>query len=167
VTFPVVTWTPAPVPRVILHYPDDRLRLKSKLIGTVDEAIHGLVTEMTKLMYEANGAGLAAIQVGDPVRLFLIAGHVANPQAAETAPPLVFINPKIVGRGLVTVAASEGCLSFPGVEVAVQRYRQVRVQATGLDGKPFEVKAHGFYARAVQHEMEHLSGVLFIDHKTD
>jgi peptide deformylase len=145
----------------ILRYPDQRLRQKSQDVTTFDDGLRRLVTDMTETMYAAEGAGLAAIQVGSPLRLFLIDAGVAG--RAPTDPPLVFINPEIVGISDEAQTGDEGCLSFPGIFVPVKRGMRATVRATDLDGNIFTVEGSGLYARALQHENDHLTARLLVD----
>ncbi|MBC8131337.1 MAG: peptide deformylase, partial [Deltaproteobacteria bacterium] len=113
--------------RSILRYPDPRLREKSQDVTTFGDDLRQLVTDMSETMYAANGAGLAAIQVGVPVRLFIVDGPVAG--GADDAPPKVFINPEIVSLSDEAQTGDEGCLSFPGIYVPVKRGMRARVRA--------------------------------------
>jgi peptide deformylase len=145
--------------RTILHYPDPRLREKGQPIASVTPEIAQLIEDMAETMYAAPGVGLAATQIGELHRLFLI------DIAAEDEPSnlMVFINPEIVEReGSQTW--EEGCLSFPGVAEELERASKVKVRAIDRDGKPFELAADGLLAVAIQHENDHLDGVLMIDH---
>jgi peptide deformylase len=145
--------------RTILHYPDPRLREKGEHIPIVTDEIKKLVDDMAETMYAAPGVGLAATQIGEAVQIFVV------DTAEEGAPSdfRVFINPEILEReGDVTW--SEGCLSFPGVNEEIERAAKVRVRAQGRDGKTFELEAEGLLAVAIQHEYDHLQGVLMIDH---
>jgi peptide deformylase len=145
--------------RTILHYPDPRLREKANPVDVVTPAIEALIDDMAETMYAAPGVGLAATQIGEPHRIFLI------DVAAEDEPSnlLVFVNPEIVERhGAQTW--EEGCLSFPGVSEELERAARVKVRATDRAGKPFELEAEGLLAVAIQHENDHLDGVLMIDH---
>jgi peptide deformylase len=147
--------------RSIVRFPDAQLRQKSSEIKLVDDDVRQLVADMAETMADANGAGLAAIQVGAPVRLFIIDGQVAGGE--EGAPPRVFINPEILEISKEAQTGDEGCLSFPGIFVPVKRGMKARVRAMGLDGETFEVEGEGLYARALQHETDHLNGRLLID----
>jgi peptide deformylase len=145
--------------RTILHYPDPRLREKGEHIPVVTDEIKKLVDDMAETMYAAPGVGLAATQIGEAVQIFVV------DTAEEGAPSdfRVFINPEILEReGDVTW--NEGCLSFPGVNEEIERAAKVRVRAQGRDGKTFELEAEGLLAVAIQHEYDHLQGVLMIDH---
>ena len=145
----------------ILRYPDMRLRQKCADVVTFDETLRQLVSDMTDTMYAANGAGLAAIQVGAPLRLFVIEPEVGG--RPPTDPVIVFINPEIVEISAEAQTGDEGCLSFPGVFVPVKRGLRARVKALDLEGKPFEVEGSELFARALQHESDHLIGRLLID----
>jgi peptide deformylase len=145
----------------ILRFPDSRLRQTSAAVKTVDDDVRRVVADMTDSMYAQNGAGLAAIQIGVPLRIFIVDGHVAG--GGEQDPPKVFINPEIVEISKEAQTGDEGCLSFPNVFVAVKRGMRARVRATDLEGSSFEVEGEELYARALQHETDHLNGRLLID----
>ena len=148
--------------RPILRYPDARLREKSldvNAFGT--DELRTLVADMAETMFDANGAGLAAIQVGVPLKLFLIDGPVAGD--GDNAPPRVFINPEIVEISDEAQTGDEGCLSFPGIYVPVKRGMRARVRALDIEGKSFEISGEALFARAMQHENDHLIGRLLID----
>ena len=144
--------------REILLYPNPTLRKVAEPVERVDDEIRKLVEDMAETMYAAPGVGLAANQVGVLKRVFVI------DTAAEDEPSQlrVFINPEIVEEsGLQTW--SEGCLSFPGASEDIKRAERVVVRALDAEGKPFELEAHGLLAVAIQHENDHLNGVLMID----
>jgi peptide deformylase len=145
--------------RTILHYPDKRLRTKGERVAEVTPAIKQLVSDMAETMYAAPGVGLAATQIGVAYQLFVV------DVAAEEEPSdlRVFINPEILELR-DHVAWTEGCLSFPGVSEEIERAAIVRVRAQDQDGKWFELEAEGLLAVAIQHEYDHLQGVLMIDH---
>ncbi|HEY0705266.1 MAG TPA: peptide deformylase [Polyangia bacterium] len=145
----------------ILKYPDARLRQKCATVETFDENLKKLVADMTDTMYAANGAGLAAIQVGVPIRLFIIEPEVAG--RAPTEPVVTFINPEIIEISDEAQTGDEGCLSFPGVFATVKRGMRAKVRALDLDGKPFEMEGEALFGRALQHENDHLIGRLLID----
>src|SRR4051794_3464714 len=147
--------------RDILRFPDSRLRQRSVEVGEVDADVRQLVADMAETMVAANGAGLAAIQVGSPLRLFIVEGAVAG--GAEDAPPRVFINPEIVEISKEAQTGDEGCLSFPGIYVPVKRGMRATVKAQDIDGKTFTVEGMALYGRALQHESDHLTGRLLID----
>jgi peptide deformylase len=145
--------------RTILHYPDKRLREKGRRVDAITPEIKKLVEDMAETMYAAPGVGLAATQIGESLQLFIV--DVADENSPSDLQ--VFINPEILERrGDVTW--QEGCLSFPGIQEDVDRAAHVRVKAQDKDGKWFELEADGLLAVAIQHEFDHLQGVLMIDH---
>ena len=141
----------------ILEFPDPRLRTRAEPVTVFDAALLRLVDDMFETMYAAPGIGLAASQVD--VHRQLIVMDVSN----DRSQPLVFINPQILGRSEVGTM-EEGCLSVPGIFDEVERPAQVEVEALGLDGKTFRLEADGLLAVCVQHEMDHLEGIVFVDH---
>ena len=143
----------------IVHYPHPTLRHKSKPIRRVDDELRASVREMFELMYEAKGIGLAANQVDRPYRLFVV-NQVSDP--GEPDEEYVFINP-VLSLPKGTAAAEEGCLSLPGLYAEVTRPASIQVSAYGLDGQAFDARVDGLLARVIQHETDHLDGVLFID----
>jgi peptide deformylase len=147
--------------RTILKFPDARLRQVCKPVTAFDDGLRQLVLDMKDTMYLAEGAGLAAIQVGEPLCLFIIDPEVAGRGAEE--PPLVLVNPEMLSISEEQQMGDEGCLSFPGIFVPVKRGQRARVRAQDVDGKTFEVEGEGRIARALQHEMDHLTGRLLID----
>jgi peptide deformylase len=147
--------------RPIVRFPDPQLRKRSVELHDLDDSVRQLVAEMAETMVEAEGAGLAAIQVAVPVRLFIVDGQVAG--GGEGAPAKVFINPEILEISAEAQTGDEGCLSFPDIFVPVKRGLRARVRALDLDGNAFEVEGEGLYARALQHETDHLNGKLLID----
>ena len=146
----------------IVKYPDPRLREKTTVVESIDDEIRQLVTDLIDTMYALNAAGIAAIQVGRPERIFIIDGKVAT-DGDENAEPLVFINPEVVETGKGDEVSDEGCLSFPGVFVEIKRPRWAKLRATNVDGETFEAEGDGLFGRALQHEFDHLSGKLMID----
>lgn len=143
----------------IVLYPDDKLRVKCKPVDSVDDDIRALVDDMVETMYDAPGVGLAAPQVGADVRITVI--DCSEP---ESDPELrVFINPEITHKE-GSLIWEEGCLSIPGVFSNVKRARRVKVKALDRDGEPFELEAEELLAVCLQHEIDHLDGVLFLDH---
>lgn len=141
----------------ILEFPDPRLRTKAKRIATVDQRIRALAADMLETMYDAPGIGLAAIQVGEPIRLIVI--DISD----DHSTPQVFINPTLSDLS-GDQEASEGCLSIPGFYEPVVRADRVRVHALNLEGSEFELHAEGLLAQCIQHECDHLEGKLFVDH---
>jgi peptide deformylase len=147
--------------REILVYPDPRLREPGKPVEQVDDEIRELVDDMAETMYAAPGVGLAAPQIGVSLRIFVI--DVAGED--EPSDLRVFINPEITdAQGSQTYR--EGCLSFPGVSEDIKRADRVRVRALDANGSAFELEADGLLAIAIQHENDHLDGVLMIDKVT-
>ncbi len=142
----------------IVKYPHPTLRHKSKSIRRVTAELRKIVREMFDLMYEANGIGLAANQVDLPFRLFIV--NLAA--KADEGEELVFINP-VISRPKGTDEKEEGCLSLPGLYAPVKRPERVTFNAYGLDGTEISLELDGLMARVVQHETDHLDGVLFID----
>ena len=124
-----------------------------------DDQLKQTVQEMFEAMEKADGVGLAAPQVGLSKRFFVI--------EIKDEVRRAFINPQIVQTSMDEVVMEEGCLSVPGVYREVKRPRQVTVQAQDVDGRPFTVTADGLYGRCIQHEYDHLNGILFIDHLDD
>jgi peptide deformylase len=145
--------------RTILHYPDKRLREKGEKVSKVTPEITTLIDDMAETMYAAPGVGLAATQIGVALQLFVV--DVAGEN--EPSDLRVFINPEILERD-GCLDWQEGCLSFPGVTEEVERAAKVRVRALDRNGKMFELEAEGLLAVAIQHEYDHLQGVLMIDH---
>jgi peptide deformylase len=145
--------------RTILHYPDKRLREKAAPVATITAEVRTLVDDMAETMYAAPGVGLAATQIGERLQIFVVDVAEEN----EPSDLRVFINPEIIDRQ-DTIVWSEGCLSFPGINEDVERAAKVVVRAQDRDGKTFELEAEGLLAVAVQHEYDHLQGVLMIDH---
>jgi len=143
----------------IIPYPHPTLRHKSKSLKRVDQELKNIVREMFELMYEANGIGLAANQVDLPLRFFII-NTTADPNQNEEE--RVFINP-VLSSPKGKSEAEEGCLSLPGVYGIVARPSQIHVSAYDLTGSPIDFVADGLLSRAIQHEFDHLEGVLFID----
>ena len=142
----------------IVHYGDPVLREISQPVQTIDQGIKDLVSSMTLSLQEAQGLGLAAVQVGVLKRVSIV--DLTAIDITETL--RVFINPQIL-ESTGEVEYEEGCLSFPGMYQKIVRPAEVRVKATDLDGNEFEMKATGMAARAILHEYDHLEGKLFID----
>ena len=157
----------------ILQYGDPILRTKGKPIDKIDPRIRELAQKMVETMHAANGVGLAAQQIGEALQLTVLDvsevedrpstmklnGESIDPKIAM---PLVLINPQI-DLGAETEKGTEGCLSFPEITGEIVRAKSITVRAQNLDGEPIEIETTGFLARAVQHEVDHLNGILFID----
>ena len=146
--------------REIITIPDKRLRLVSEPIGKIDDSVRKLVAEMFEAMYDAPGIGLAAIQLGEARRVVTMDLAKKDDEKA----PQVFINPEITWTSEDTNVHEEGCLSIPEYYEEVERPAEVKVKYTDLEGKQHEVHATGLLATCLQHEIDHLNGVLFIDH---
>jgi peptide deformylase len=145
-------------PLVIL--PDSKLRLVSEPVKDITDEIRRLAEDMLDTMYDAPGVGLAAIQVGVPVRMVTMDVSKSD----DERQPLVLINPEITWSSEEKRAYEEGCLSIPEYYEEVERPDRVRVRYRDLDGNMVEQEANGLFATCVQHEIDHLNGVLFIDH---
>ena len=157
----------------ILQYGDPILRAKGERIEKIDEGIRQLAVNMIETMHEAHGVGLAAQQVGRPLQLTVLdvsavedrpstlklSGKDVDPKSAM---PIVLINPEVEVRG-ETEVGMEGCLSFPEITADIERAQSVLVRAQTLEGEMFQIEASGLLARAIQHEHDHLHGILFID----
>ncbi|MHA7836369.1 MAG: peptide deformylase [bacterium] len=146
--------------REVVKFPDPRLKRVSEPINEIDDALRELARDMIDVMYDEPGIGLAAPQVGAPVRMFVIDTEW-NDEDGERD-PRVMINPEIIGRsGRITW--EEGCLSVPDYSATVERDAQITLRAMDLDGKLVEEQAEGLRAVCIQHEIDHLDGILFID----
>jgi len=157
----------------ILEYGDPILRAKGKPIENIDDRIRELAANMIETMHAANGVGLAAQQIGEALQLAVLDVSLVEDRPStlklegkdvdlKTSMPLVLINPEIELRGANEVGV-EGCLSFPEITGDIDRSRSVIVRAQTLEGRTIEIEASGFLARAIQHEGDHLNGILFID----
>jgi peptide deformylase len=146
--------------RDIIIIPDKRLRQVSKPVGKIDASTRKLVDDMFETMYAAPGIGLAAIQVGEPKRVVTM--DLSKKEGEKK--PQVFINPEVVWESEEVRVFEEGCLSIPEYYEEVERPAEVRVAYMDLDGKKHVVEASGLFATCLQHEIDHLNGVLFIDH---
>lgn len=144
----------------ILHYPDPRLRTIAKPVESFDNALKTLVADMFDTMYDARGIGLAATQVDRHVQVVVM--DLAKED--ETPQPKVYINPKVVPLTDELGVYKEGCLSIPEVYEDVKRPLRVQIDALDADGQPFSVQADGLLAVCIQHELDHLNGVLFVDY---
>ena len=147
-------------PPLQIHYLGDRvLRQNAKRISRVDNNTRKLVTEMLQTMYSANGIGLAAPQVAVNKQLIVVDCEPDNP----ANPPVVLINPQIKSYSRDLCSMEEGCLSIPGVYMGVTRPRAVEVTFKDESGRPKKLKAAGLLSRVIQHEIDHLNGVMFVD----
>ncbi len=143
--------------RDIRLYGDPVLREKCRAVEAVDDDVRRLIDDLVETMYEADGVGLAAPQVGVPLRVFV---YDIREEGVE---PGVFVNPEIVERE-GTQKEDEGCLSLPGVTELVERSQRIVLRGLDRDGEPVSVEAEGLLSRCLQHEYDHIDGVLFIDH---
>ncbi len=150
-------------PMEIVHYPHPALSWKSRPVTEIDQALRQTVRRMFELMYEHRGVGLAANQVALPLRLFVV-NVTGDPE--QTAEERVFINPQIIRRK-GSVEGEEGCLSLPGVYGQVRRAERIVVEAFDLSGQAFELECGDLAARVVQHETDHLDGIMFIDRMSE
>jgi peptide deformylase len=147
--------------REIIILPDKQLRLVSKPVEAVTPQIRKLADDMFETMYDAPGIGLAAIQVAEPVRLITM--DLSKKEGADRE-PRVFINPEILSASEELSVYEEGCLSIPEYYEEVERPATVRFRYLDLDGKTHEEEASGLFATCIQHEIDHLNGVLFVDY---
>ena len=146
--------------RTILTVPDPLLKQVSMPVVAVDDELRALMDDMLETMYAAPGIGLAAIQIGVPKRVIVMDVSRAD----EPKAPRYFVNPEILWASEEMFLYEEGCLSIPEIYDEVERPAKVRIRYLGYDGQPVEEEAEGLYAVCIQHEMDHLDGVLFIDH---
>lgn len=157
----------------IVQYGDPILRAKGKRIESVDQRIRELAQNMIETMHAANGVGLAAQQIGEAIQLTVLDVSQVEDRPMEmklnrevvdpkTVMPLVLVNPQ-VELGNKTEVGTEGCLSFPEITGEIDRAISIVVRGQNLDAEPIEIEATGFLARAIQHEVDHLNGILFID----
>jgi peptide deformylase len=165
--------------REIIEIPDPRLKVVSDPVTVFDDELKTLVSDMFETMYDAPGIGLAAIQVGVPKRVLVIDLQPDDPDA-EPVPcdhdghhhhhqptlrePRVFINPEIVAESEEHTLYNEGCLSVPEIYAEVDRPSRIRAKWQDVDGKSYDEEIDGLLATCLQHEMDHLEGILFIDH---
>ncbi len=149
--------------REIRKFPDPVLRRKTGRVEAIDSSIQKLIDDMVETMYAAPGVGLAANQVGIPLQLAVI--DITSREEREKGkqrPLVVIINPEILSQE-GSIAEEEGCLSIPEYAETVKRAAKVRVRAQDRTGKQFEMEAEGLMAKALQHEIDHLNGLLFVD----
>jgi len=146
--------------REILVVPNPVLKQESQPVEAVDDALRGLMDDMLETMYAAPGIGLAAIQVGEPKRVIVM--DISRPE--DEPAPRYFVNPEILWASEETAPYEEGCLSVPEIYDEVERPARVKIRYLDYHGKTVEEDAEGLFAVCIQHEMDHLDGVLFIDH---
>jgi peptide deformylase len=150
--------------REIIILPDKQLRLISKPVDKITSEIRKLADDMFETMYAAPGIGLAAIQVAQPLRLITMDLAKRDENGESKPRPRVFINPEILSSSEETSVYEEGCLSIPEYYEEVERPDRVTVRYLDLEGKQIETEADGLFATCIQHEIDHLNGVLFIDY---
>lgn len=150
--------------RPIIEIPDPRLRLKSAPVEAFDDELRTLVADMFETMYDAPGIGLAAIQVGVPRRVLVIDLQEPGEDDEPVRAPRVFVNPQIVEASDELSVYNEGCLSVPDLYAEVDRPARIRARWQDLEGAWHEEVMEGLLATCLQHEMDHLEGVVFIDH---
>jgi peptide deformylase len=149
----------------IIEAPDPLLKTVSDPVVHFDEALRALSADMLETMYDAPGIGLAAIQVGAPLRLLVIDLQEKDEQSDETIRnPMIFINPEILEESEELSVYNEGCLSVPEQYADVARPAEIKAKWQDLDGKDHEEVLDGLMATCLQHEMDHLDGILFVDH---
>ena len=146
--------------RKILTEPNDILRKKSIAVKRVDKDLQRLMNDMLETMYAAPGIGLAAIQVGEPKRIIILDIAPKN----EPKNPMYFVNPEIIGKSTNHSTYEEGCLSVPGQFAEIDRPDSCHIKYLDYHGQAKELKAEGILATCIQHEMDHLEGILFIDY---
>ena len=144
---------------VIAHYPEPLLREVARPIDTIDDTVRAVAARMLELMHEADGAGLAAPQVGLPWRLFVT-------RTNDEYPDRVYVNPSLAGLGGDMTVRPEGCLSLPGIELDIRRPSTATVTAKDLESRNFTLADDDLLARVWQHEHDHLNGILIIDKMT-
>ncbi len=146
--------------REVLQFPDPRLKVVCDPVEEIDDAIRELASDMLEVMYDEPGIGLAAVQVGEPIRLIVV--DTAWTEEGAERNPLVLLNPEILERD-GTLTWTEGCLSVPDFQAEVERSQKVRVRGLDLDGNEWIEEAEDLRAVCFQHEIDHLDGMLFID----
>src|SRR5688572_27948685 len=147
--------------RPVVIWPDDRLRQVSVAITAVDDSVRALYQDLVDSMYAENGLGIAALQLGDPRRMFIVEPRLAG--RAQNDLPVAFINPEVIETSEEQQDSEEGCLSFPEVYIKVKRPMRCKIRAMGLDGQMFELEGEALLARCLLHENDHLTGKLLVD----
>src|SRR5579862_6306633 len=147
--------------RPVVIWPDPRLRQPSEPVPAIDDSVRELYRDLCDSMYAENGLGMAALQLGDRRRMFIVEPKLAG--LAETDPPLCCINPEVLETSEELQDSEEGCLSFPEIYIKVKRPMRAKLRAMGLDGKTFEVEGEALLARCLLHEFDHLTGKLLVD----
>jgi peptide deformylase len=148
----------------VLPFPNPFLRKRAEPVVAFDEALAQIVADMEATMDDREGLGLAATQVGLDMRLLILDPFAFEGDEGRGKPNVVIINPEVVWQSPEIQTGEEGCLSFPGVFIQVERPQKVRIRALDASGQPFEIEGEGLGARAILHEIDHLNGVVMIDH---
>ena len=147
--------------RPTVIWPDPRLREPTVEITQIDDAVRELYRDLCDSMYAENGLGMAAPQLGEARKMFIVEPKLAG--RAETDPPLCFMNPEVLETSDEVQDSEEGCLSFPDIYIKVKRPMRCKVRAMGIDGKLFEIEGEALLARCLLHENDHLTGKLLVD----
>lgn len=147
--------------RPTVIWPDQRLREPTVAITTVDDSVRELFRDLCDSMYAENGLGMAAPQIGDNRKMFIVEPKLAG--RAETDPPVCLMNPEVLWTSDDVQDSEEGCLSFPDIYIKVKRPMRCKVRAMGLDGQLFEIEGEALMARCLLHENDHLTGKLLVD----
>lgn len=148
----------------VLPYPNPFLRTRATEVVHFDEQLQQIVADMEETMSDRDGLGLAATQVGLDLRLLILDPFAFEGDEGRGKPNVIIINPEVVWQSTEIQSGEEGCLSFPGVFIQVDRPEKVRIRALDASGQPFELEGEGLGARAILHEIDHLNGVVMIDH---
>jgi peptide deformylase len=147
--------------RPTVIWPDPRLREPTVAITTIDDSVRELYRDLCDSMYAENGLGMAAPQLGESRKMFIVEPKLAG--RAETDPPVCFMNPEVLEMSEDVQDSEEGCLSFPDIYIKVKRPMRCKVRAMGIDGQMFELEGEGLLARCLLHENDHLTGKLLVD----
>ncbi len=147
--------------RPVVIWPDNRLRQPSRKITEITDEVRQLYQDLCDTMYDENGLGIAALQIGDVSQMFLVEPKLAG--RLETDLPVAFINPEVIWTSDETQDSEEGCLSFPDIYIKVERPLRAKIRAMGMDGEIFELEGEGLLARCLLHENDHLTGKLLVD----
>jgi peptide deformylase len=147
--------------RPTVIWPDSRLRETAQPITEIDDAVRALYRDLCDSMYAENGLGMAALQIGEARRMFIVEPKLAN--RPDTDPPVCCINPEVLETSEEMQDSEEGCLSFPDIYIKVKRPMRCKVRAMGIDGQLFEIEGEGLLARCLLHENDHLTGKLLVD----
>ncbi|MCA9525087.1 MAG: peptide deformylase [Myxococcales bacterium] len=148
----------------VLPWPNPYLRKRADEVEAFDDELRAFVADMEETMHDRDGLGLAATQVGRNMRLLILDPYAFEGDEGRGKPNVVVINPEVVWQSEETITGEEGCLSFPGVFIQVERPHRVRIRARDAQGEAFEIEGEGLGARAILHEIDHLNGVVMIDH---